>query len=103
MICFIFLSERPGISRAFAECCVEELFGRRFKIEFAETFTAGIHVKFHPKRILSGQAAVNIDREGLRILIDTYRDGKGKIKPIKFDEQIVHLANNTTGGTPGVA
>ena len=49
------------------------------------------------------QAAVNIDREGLRILIDTYRDGKGKIKPIKFDEHIVHLANKTTGGTPGVA
>ena len=49
------------------------------------------------------QAAVNIDREGLRILIDTYRDRKGKIKPIKFDEHLVHLANKTTGGTPGVA
>ena len=49
------------------------------------------------------QAAVNIDHEGLRILIDTYRDGKGKIKPIKFDEHLVHLADKTTSGTLGVA
>ena len=49
------------------------------------------------------QAAVNIDNEGLRILIDIYRDRKGKIKPIKFDEHLVHLSNTTTGGTPGVA
>ena len=49
------------------------------------------------------QAAVNIDLEGLRILIDTYRDGKGKIKPIKFDEHLVHLSNITTGGTPEIA
>ena len=37
-------------------------------------------------------------RQRPRILIDTYRDKKGKIKPIKFDEHIVHLANKTTDG-----
>ena len=60
---FNLLSERPGISRAFSECCAEDLFGRRFKIEFAEAFAVGIHVKFHPKRIFSGYAAVDVDIE----------------------------------------
>ena len=49
------------------------------------------------------QAAVNIDREGLNLLLKTYRDKD--LDPIKFgkDNYPYHIKHKIIGGTPRIA
>ena len=58
------IENTPGSWPGVTACCAEDLFCTSFEIEIAEAFRTAAYIEFHPKRINSGLAAVQIDIEG---------------------------------------